>query len=392
MAAMTAQITALVDPSASATSRRLAWLAAAPDGHPLGSAFLWIPTAGGVADLELHVHPAERQARIGTQLLHAAIEAAAAAEPALLGILTQPVEEDSPGDHFCAAAGLRRVLRLTYTRLALDSAPSTPDSTRLAPGPVHHALDPVHHATDSAHHTPDSPHSPHSPGNDAPAVARAVPGYRLVHWEGRVPDELAETFARARRAMDDMPMDDATYIPPVWDVDRLHAAADAVARRDEILLVTAALITGGDRATHGEAAADGEPATRGEMATGGEVAASGEMARGDEVAAGGEVVPGGETAADGAMVAFTELVVRADGTGDGQHYGTGVLPEHRGHGLARWMKAEQIARTRVRFPRLAGLLADTADSNTAMRRINESLGYQPTHRSLLYQHDLKPVA
>ena len=52
------------------------------------------------------------------------------------------------------------------------------------------------------------------------------------------------------------------------------------------------------------------------------------------------------------------------------------------------MKAEQITHVRGRFPELAGLLADTADSNVAMRRVNDSLGYLPTHRSLLYQADL----
>ncbi|MFF6841210.1 hypothetical protein ACFY8X_20815 [Streptomyces tanashiensis] len=35
-----------------------------------------------------------------------------------------------------------------------------------------------------------------------------------------------------------------------------------------------------------------------------------------------------------------------------------------------------------------GLLADTADSNTHMRHISESLGYLPTHTTLQYQLDL----
>jgi RimJ/RimL family protein N-acetyltransferase len=92
--------------------------------------------------------------------------------------------------------------------------------------------------------------------------------------------------------------------------------------------------------------------------------------------------------ADGEIAGFTELVAPGDGTGDALHYGTGVLPDHRGRGLAHWMKAESIAAARARFPRLAGLVADTADSNAAMRRVNESLGYRATHRSLLYRLDL----
>jgi GNAT superfamily N-acetyltransferase len=285
MAIVTVQIKALVDPSGSASSRRLVWLATGADGRPLGTAYLRVPTDGGTADLQLVVHAAERRAGIGTRLLDAALAAAPGS------VLTEPVEEGSPGDHFCAARGLRRVLSLTYTRLPLDG--------------------------------------------DLP-TASPVPGYHLRHWVGTTPPELVETFVLARHAMDDMPMDEADYAPEPWDAARLEFVAAAVADRGEFLCVTAALT------------------------------------------------------ADGEMAAFTELVVPPDGAGDAQHYGTGVLPAHRGRGLARWMKAEQIGWVRSRFPGLAGLLADTADSNAAMRRVNESLGYRPTHRSLLYQHTAPP--
>jgi GNAT superfamily N-acetyltransferase len=135
--------------------------------------------------------------------------------------------------------------------------------------------------------------------------------------------------------MDDMPMDDADVAPEPWDADRVRRVTAAVARRGDLL---------------------------------------------DTVAVVAE--------ASGEVVGFTELVVPGSGTGDGQHYGTGVLPAHRGHGLARWMKAESVRRARRRHPALSGLLADTADSNAAMRRINDALGYVATHRSVLYQLDL----
>ncbi|MBL7259202.1 GNAT family N-acetyltransferase [Paractinoplanes lichenicola] len=275
-------LTPLTDP---ARRGRLAWLAADDDGRPLGTAFLWLPTVGRRADVQIHVHPAERRHGVGTRLLEALT--ATAAEHDMHTLLFEPVR---PGeDGFCVARGLRLVLALTYTRLTL---------------------------------------------RDASPVETPVPGYRLTHWEGTVPAELAETFARARPAMDDMPMGDAAYEPEPWDVARLHMIAGAVAQRGETLCTTAAL------------------------------------------------------GPDGEIAGFTELVIPASGTGDAQHYGTGVLPAHRGHGLARWMKAAQISLVRERFPRLEGLLADTADSNVAMRRTNESLGYVPTHRSLLYQLEL----
>jgi GNAT superfamily N-acetyltransferase len=90
----------------------------------------------------------------------------------------------------------------------------------------------------------------------------------------------------------------------------------------------------------------------------------------------------------GDIVAFTELVVPSDGLGDAQHYGTAVLPEHRGHGLALWIKAESIRQARDRHPRVGGLLTDTADSNPYIRSVNDALGYLPTHRAITYQLDL----
>jgi GNAT superfamily N-acetyltransferase len=159
--------------------------------------------------------------------------------------------------------------------------------------------------------------------------------YELTHWDGTVPAELARTFADSRRAMDDMPMEETDYGRVVWDVERVVSAAEAIAKRGESLHTVAAV----DRS-------------------------------------------------DGSVVGFTELVVPGDGRGDGRHYGTGVLPEHRGHGLGLWMKAESIRLARQRCPELGGLLTDTADSNAPMRRINDALGYLPTHHAVEYQLDL----
>ncbi|NEA63465.1 GNAT family N-acetyltransferase [Streptomyces sp. SID12488] len=158
------------------------------------------------------------------------------------------------------------------------------------------------------------------------------PGYRLTSWEGAVPPELARSYADSRRAMDDMPMEDTDYGTVVWDVDRVLAAAETVAGRGDLLHTVAAL----DRA-------------------------------------------------DGSVVGFSELVVPGNGQGDGQHYGTAVLPEHRGRGLGRWMKAASIRRARHRHPGLTGLLTDTATGNAPMLGINDELGYVPTHRAAEYQ-------
>ncbi|MCX4911734.1 GNAT family N-acetyltransferase [Streptomyces sp. NBC_00878] len=290
------RITALTDAQAGASSRRLAWLASDDEGAPVGSAFLRLFTKEGqehLAELEIAVHRTERRRGVGGALLDAAV--AAARDERRRSVLAQ-AETDAPGDLFLAARGFREVLALTYARLPLADADL-------------HRIDEI----------AEQPHE----------------GYRLIEWDGTVPPELARTFAESRRAMDDMPMDGTDYGTVVWDVDRVLSAAEAIAKRGELLHTVAVVDT-----------------------------------------------------ADGSVVGFSELVVPGTGQGDAQHYGTGVLPEHRGHGLGLWMKARSIRQAREHHPELGGLLTDMADSNTHMRGINDTLGYLPTHQAVQYQLDL----
>jgi len=289
------RLTPLTDPAHGPHGRRLVWLASDADSIPAGTAFLRLLDGAQehLAELDLHVHPAERRKGVGSRLLDAAV--ATARDNARRGVVAQ-AEAGSPGDHFLAARGFRKVLTFRYTRLAMADV----DTTVLAG-----------------------------------IVERPHPGYRLASWRGTVPDDLARTFAASRRAMDDMPMEDTDYGTVAWDVDRVRAAAKAVEQRGDHLHTVVAVDT-----------------------------------------------------SDGSVAGFTELVIPGSGTGDGQHYGTGVLPEHRGHGLGRWMKAESIRQARRDYPDLDGLLTDTADSNAHMRRINDGLGYTPTHTAHQYQLDL----
>jgi GNAT superfamily N-acetyltransferase len=289
-------ITPLTDPDGSLYSRRLVWLASDADAIPVGTAFLRLFADAGqkhLAELTIHVHPAERRKCVGSRLLDVAV--AAARDDARRCVIAQ-TESGTPGDRFLSARGFRKVLTLKFTRLSLADV----DITTLAE-----------------------------------IIERPRPGYRLASWQGTVPDDIAQTFAASRRAMDDMPMDDTDYGTVTWDVDRVRAVAQAVEERGDLLHTVVAI----DKS-------------------------------------------------DGSIAGFTELVVPGNGKGDGQHYGTGVLPEHRGHGLGRWMKAESISQAHGRYPDLGGLLTDTADNNTFMRHINDSLGYHPTHEALQFQLDL----
>ncbi|MFD0067676.1 GNAT family N-acetyltransferase [Streptomyces sp. NPDC056690] len=292
---MSLRITPLTDPAHGAHSRRLAWLACDADANPVGTAFLRLFDGGQehLAELTLHVHPVERRKGVGSRLLDTAV--AAARENTRRCVVAQ-AGAGSPGEHFLPAHSFRKVLTLRFARLPLADV----DTTALAE-----------------------------------VIERPHPGYRLASWQGTVPDDLAQTFAASRRAMDDMPMEDTDHGTTAWDVDRVRAAAKAVEQRGDHLHTVVAIDT-----------------------------------------------------SNGSITGFTELVVPGGGTGDAQHYGTGVLPEHRGHGLGRWMKAEAIQQAHGHYPDLGGLLTDTADSNTHMRHISDSLGYVPTHTTLQYQLDL----
>ncbi|WP_073810692.1 GNAT family N-acetyltransferase [Kitasatospora sp. CB01950] len=201
---MTFRLTLLTDPALLAHSRRLTWLASAPDGTPLGTAVLGLFTSSDQAHLSsltLNVHPAERRRGVASALLSAAT--AAAVEDGRRVLLVQAVE-GSPGDAFLTARGFERALVLEYVRLDL-TAPADPPAADDAP---------IH------------------------------PGYRLISWLGSCPDEWLPTFTVSRTAMDDMPMGDTDFGRLVWDEARVLAAAKAVADRGELLHTVAAVEEG----------------------------------------------------------------------------------------------------------------------------------------------------
>ncbi|MGA4990313.1 GNAT family N-acetyltransferase [Nonomuraea bangladeshensis] len=122
------RIVPLVDPEPTPSSRRLAWLATLPTGAPAGSAFLRLYVKAGqdhLAELDLHVHPAEQRKGVGSLLLDAAVEAA---RQERRRSLTAQAEPGSPAEAFLAARGSGSA--------AKRCTPSPPSRSRMGPSPA----------------------------------------------------------------------------------------------------------------------------------------------------------------------------------------------------------------------------------------------------------------
>ncbi|MFI9560398.1 GNAT family N-acetyltransferase [Nonomuraea endophytica] len=179
-------------------SRRLVWMAAGPGGPVAGVASLRLFDAPGMdhlSELDLHVRPELRRGGAGSLLLAAAV-AAARAEGRRAMITA--VAADGPGDAFCAARGLRRVLTLRHLLLDLAQA-------------------------------------------DCREADTARPGYDLAFWTGTVPDGLAAAFAEAKNAMNDMPTGEMDYGARRWDAAAVREMAKVLDDRGDTLLTLAAL-------------------------------------------------------------------------------------------------------------------------------------------------------
>ncbi|MFD7404230.1 GNAT family N-acetyltransferase [Streptomyces sp. NPDC059866] len=271
-------------------SRRLFWLATDTGGAVVGVAGLRLFTSPGqdhLAELELHVHPDRRRSGVGSQLLAVAVLAAKGERRRSL--ITAAVD-GGPGDAFCAARGFRRVLTLDH--LLLDVARA----------------------------------------DDAQADIEH-PGYELAGWTGTVPDELADAFAAAKNAMNDMPTGDMDYGSQTWTADRVRAMAQVLADRGDLLLTTAAL-------------------------------------------------------GKGEMAGYAEIVIRAGETRRALQYDTAVVPAHRGHGIGLWIKAAMVRRLRAEHPGISEIETDNTQDNTHMLAVNQRLGFRSHRRTHENQLDL----
>jgi mycothiol synthase len=152
-------------------------------------------------------------------------------------------------------------------------------------------------------------------------ATRPVNGYSLRSWVGAAPEELLDSFARARDAINDAPgFDDE---PEIWTAARIRDLEAAVARRKRDIRVTVA------------------------------------------------------QDAQGEVAAFTELrVSHAPGSVAGTE-DTATVTTHRRRGLGRWVKLESLRRLQQDRPDVTLVSTSNAETNQAMLGLNRSLGFSP---------------
>lgn len=256
--------------------RRWIWTVGEVDGY---ASALASEGAGTAWLTDLYVLPGRRRRGIGRVLVEAAAEQTRAAGcKHLVGSFTDPA-----GPGFVAAVGARigtDRTRHSVLRLPLDTPP-----------------------------------------------VPAVDGYRLVSWRGVTPDELIESYAQSRHAINDAPHDDAIE-PERFTAQRIRDIEAALVRRDRDQFVTVALDGGGEVAGQTEVRVAREPGSRGQT---------------------------------------EETAVRA---------------EHRGRGLALWIKDHNIRWLHAQRPDVPHVKTDNDVTNTAMLAVNTRLGFVATSESV----------
>jgi ribosomal protein S18 acetylase RimI-like enzyme len=147
-------------------------------------------------------------------------------------------------------------------------------------------------------------------------------GWRLMTWVGPAPEDLLESYARARDAINDAPMPEGSA-PPTITAEDVRELEETAAKRGREVRATVAI---DER---------------------------------DEVAG------------------FTDLRVTPGDTAASTD-DTAVAAWARGRGIGRAVKVESLRRLRADHPQVETVTTMNAEHNASMRHINTSVGFVPT--------------
>ncbi|CAN5582578.1 GNAT family N-acetyltransferase [soil metagenome] len=164
------------------------------------------------------------------------------------------------------------------------------------------------------------------------------PGYSLVSWEDRCPDELLEAFAAVRLVMNDAPLED-------FEMEDESSTPALVREQEE----ASAAVGRWRRAV---------------------------CARHD---------------ASGELVGYTAVAMQPGEPWLVHQGGTAVERAHRGHGLGRWLKGEMASWLLEHRPEARVIETGNAGSNAHMVAINDAMGFRVDSEWGLWQAPLDLV-
>jgi GNAT superfamily N-acetyltransferase len=78
----------------------------------------------------------------------------------------------------------------------------------------------------------------------------------------------------------------------------------------------------------------------------------------------------------GEFVGFTEIIFAESAPDHAWQGGTAVRPDHRNHGLGRWLKGAMIERVMAERPEVRYVTTDNAFTNEPMLNINIAMGFE----------------
>lgn len=87
----------------------------------------------------------------------------------------------------------------------------------------------------------------------------------------------------------------------------------------------------------------------------------------------------------GDVAGYTEMIYEPDTPETLFQAETGVLPEYRGRGLGRWLKAAMLERVLAAYPDVKYIRTGNANVNTPMLKINRALGFKPYLSATVWQ-------